>query len=70
MTRDQVSRILREMEDIRMRSYEVGPREERRLDREYGRLWAAIEPFATGAVPYTTEAPISESEAAAWASRT
>lgn len=30
--------------------------EERRLDREYGRLWASIEPYVSGKRPYTDDA--------------
>lgn len=57
MTRGQVSRILLEMEHIRMESYEAATvREERRLDAEYGRLWSVIEPYVTGQQPYTGEA--------------
>jgi hypothetical protein len=57
MTRDTVNGILRQMEQIRMDSYEAETvREERRLDREYGRLWKIIEPYVTGKTPYSEAA--------------
>lgn len=68
MTRDDVSRTLRYMENIRERCYEASPREVKRLDAEYGRCWKAIEPYVNGSIPYT-EAPSSALETAAWASR-
>ncbi len=69
MTREEVSRTLRHMEQIRMDSYEAeGAREEKRLDREYGRLWKLIEPYVNGTKPYT-EAPPKD-DRAAWSSST
>jgi hypothetical protein len=56
MTRDQVNRILSQMESIRMDAMAESAAEERRLDREYGRLWASIEPYVSGKRPYTDDA--------------
>ena len=54
MTREQVSRTLMHMEQIRMDSYEAETaREEKRLTAEYGRLWRVIQPFVEGKEPYT-----------------
>lgn len=56
MTRDQVNSILRQMEHVRELSYEAETRaEERRLDKEYGRLSKSIEPWITGKRPYSDE---------------
>ena len=65
MTRDDVSRTLRQMERIREDSYQAPSRaEEQRLDREYGRMWAAIEPYVSGREPYS-EPPVPVDPAAA-----
>jgi len=56
MTREQVSRTLRYMEQLRENSHEAEtPAEERRKTKEYGRLWKAIEPYVTGRKPYIVE---------------
>lgn len=56
MTRDDVARTLRMMEQCRELSYEArNKREERRLTREYDAMWNAIEPFVTGKTPYAME---------------
>ena len=48
MTPKAVSLILMEMESLRERSYEAEtPQEERRLLKEYKRLWEVVEPFVT-----------------------
>jgi hypothetical protein len=54
MTREQVSSTLMYMERLREASYEAETKaQERRMVREYGALWKSIEPFVTGAEPYT-----------------
>lgn len=54
MTREQVNSILKQMEHIRMLSYECETaREEKKLTREYGLLWEAIEPYVNGDKPYS-----------------
>ena len=56
MTRDQVNSILRQMEQIRMESYECETDAQvKKLDAQYGRLWRAIEPYINGRKPYTDE---------------
>lgn len=53
MTREQVNRILRDMEHIRELSYEAeNKKKEAELVREYEQLWAAIEPYIDGDIPY------------------
>lgn len=49
MTRDEYSRTLRYMEHLRECMDEAEtPREEKRMEREYGALWKSIKPYATG----------------------
>lgn len=58
MTRDDVARTLRMMETCRMMSYEAETKkEERRLNREYGQMWRAIEPYVSGKKAYTEPSP-------------
>lgn len=46
MTQEQINRILRQMELVRELSYEAeSAKEERRLIKEYERLWKSIEPY-------------------------
>jgi hypothetical protein len=46
MTREQVNALLRQMEHVRELSYEAETAaEEKRLVRDYGRMWRAIRPF-------------------------
>jgi hypothetical protein len=41
-----------------MMSHEAdSKKEERRLNREYGQMWKAIEPYVAGKKPYTDDAP-------------
>lgn len=57
MTRDDVARTLRFMENIREQSYEAETkREERRLVREYARMAKAIKPYIDGTIPYSEPA--------------
>jgi hypothetical protein len=50
MKRSDYERTLRMMEHVRLASYEAETKaEEKRLIADYGRMWKAIEPFATGA---------------------
>lgn len=63
MTRESVNSILMEMERIREASYEAdSAREEKRLVREYGRLWKVIEPYVSGATPYSPSPSTSSDE--------
>lgn len=56
MTRDQVNRVLREMEHVREASYECEtPAQERRMSREYGRLSKIVKPYLDGSRPYSEE---------------
>jgi hypothetical protein len=60
MTREQVSRTLMYMEHLRLSSYEAETRKEkRRLNAEYGRLWASIRPYVEGTEPFTDQSPTS-----------
>lgn len=67
VTRDDVSRTLRQMENIREQSYEAETEaEERRLDREYGRLSKSIRPYLDGSKPYSEPSvPVDPAAAAA-----
>ena len=56
MTRDQVSATLRMMEQLRENSYEAeSRRDELRMQRQYSAMWAAIQPYVTGAEPYADD---------------
>ena len=58
VTRDDVARTLRMMETCRMMSYEAETKkEERRLNRQYGQMWKAIEPYVSGKKPYRDDIP-------------
>jgi hypothetical protein len=58
VTRAEVAQQLRLMEHCRHLSYEAETkREERRLLREYGLMWRAIEPYVNGTKPYSDDAP-------------
>lgn len=58
MTRDDVNRTLRMMEQCRHLRMEAETiTEERRLTREYRRMWDSIEPYVSGNKPYSEPAP-------------
>lgn len=55
---EDVNRVLRQMEQLRHDAMEAETvAEERRLDREYGRLYRVIEPYLNGTEPYTEANP-------------
>lgn len=57
MTRDEVTRIVGEMERIREDSYEAETEaEERRLISEYDRLSRIVEPYLDGKISYSKQA--------------
>lgn len=54
MTREDVARELRMMEQVRHDSYEAETsKEEKRLTSLYGKMAKAIEPYITGKKPYS-----------------
>lgn len=54
MTKEQVATVLRHMENVRLASYETDSKaEERRLTKEYGRLFRTIKPYILSEKPYT-----------------
>lgn len=58
MTRDDVNRVLRQMERVRELSYEAETKAaEKRLTREYKLMWQAIEPYVTNKIPYAPFKP-------------
>lgn len=63
MTREEVSRTLMHMEQIRHEAMEAGSvKRERELDELYGLNWDAIKDYVEGREPYDdeTEAEFSE----------
>jgi hypothetical protein len=59
VTREAVARLLGEMEQIRMDSYEADtPAEEHRLTAEYARLWKVVEPYVNGKRTYSEPRPV------------
>lgn len=53
MTREQVNRVLRQMERVREDAGEADtPGQARRRLSEYARLWKAIKPYVLGDKPY------------------
>lgn len=56
MTREQVNRMLRHMEQLRMDADEAETKkQERELLAEYGRLSQAIRPYIEGKLPYSEQ---------------
>ena len=56
MTREQVARAQRELEDILAQSRRADEiSEQRRLANEYHRLWRKIRPYVEGKEPYADQ---------------